>query len=91
MAKEERTKSSLKRFVPCFLITVCFIFATFTSFQLRIKYTIQTILFLFQRFWRNSEGEKISRDHLIMVLQQVKAIVIRATYNTQMLQTTYEQ
>ena len=47
-------------------------------------------IFVFQHSWIDSNGQDISRDQFIMVLHKVEAILIRASYNTQMLQTTYD-
>lgn len=47
-------------------------------------------LFFFQPSWTDSNGQEISRDQFIMALHKVEAILIRASYNTRMLQTTYD-
>ena len=55
------------------------------------NYTWKNIsIFVFQHAWSDSNGQDISRDQFIMVLHKVEAILIRASYNTQMLQTTYD-
>ena len=55
------------------------------------NYTWKNIsIFVFQHSWIDSNGQDISRDQFIMVLHKVEAILIRASYNTQMLQTTYD-
>lgn len=46
--------------------------------------------FFFQPSWTDSSGQELSRDQFIMALHQVEALLIRATYNTRMLQTTYD-
>lgn len=45
--------------------------------------TVQTLTVpLLEQYWQRSDGQKIDREHLMMALADVEAILIKATYTT---------
>jgi len=46
---------------------------------------------LYELSWTGSDGQEISRDQFIMALHQIEALLIKASYDTRMLQTTLRE
>lgn len=45
---------------------------------------------LLEQYWQRSDGQKADREHLLMALADLNAIYIKATYNTNTMETAYE-
>lgn len=89
--RKELIKSTLKRFECHSFYSLPIVSLVHLKMEIIFRKVTLKIISFFQNSWTDSDDREISRDQLMKALHRVEAVLIRASYNTRMLQATYDQ